>query len=148
MGGREADAARMKFRLESPCFHSDILVGLVIFVVALALAAPVSATTPRASLHGHYRGECRKLTKQIHHFEGTILPMAISRGNRAWERATRAQVARLGNRRADLCPAYGAERTFVARARDQMRRFNQMVQLAGRAALAFFTGGLSGGLAP
>jgi len=141
----EADASRMKFRLASPRFQVGILVGLVL---ALAFATPASASTPRASLHGKYRGECRKLTKQINHFEGTILPLAISRGNRAWERATNAHVERLWHRRADLCPAYGAERTMIARARDQIRRFNKMVDLAGRAALAFFTGGLSGGITP
>jgi hypothetical protein len=135
----------MKFRLQNQRFRSGILVGLV---MALALAAPASATSPRASLHGNYRGQCRQLTKQINHFEGTILPLAISRGNRLWERATNAQVERLWHRRADLCPAYGAERTLLAKARDQMRRFNKMVDLAGRAALAFFTGGLSGGIGP
>ena len=52
------------------------------------------------------------------------------------------------NRRADLCPAYGAERTFLVRARDQIRQFNKMVDVASRAAVAFFTGGLSGGIGP
>ena len=32
----------------------------------------------------------------------------------------------------------------LARAADQMRRFNQMLAAAGRAAAAYFTGGLSG----
>ena len=59
-----------------------------------------------------------------------------------------AQVERLWHRRADLCPKYGAERTLLARAADQARKFNKMVSLAGRAALAFFTGGASGGLLP
>jgi hypothetical protein len=101
-----------------------------------------------AGERGNYRGQCRKLTKQIAHFEGSILPLAISRGNRAWERATNEQINRLWNRRADLCPAYGAERTLLAKAADQARRINKTIALAGRAALAYFTGGLSGGLGP
>ena len=74
--------------------------------------------------------------------------MAIARGNRAWERATNEQVERLWHRRADLCPAYGVERTMLAKAAEQIRRINKMLALAGRAALAFFTGGLSGGIGP
>ncbi len=141
----ETDAVQMKFRAETRRPISGVLIGLVL---TLALAVPAAATTPLAGQRGNYRGQCRKLTKQINHFEGTILPMAIARGNRAWERATNQQVERLWHRRADLCPAYGAERTMMARAADRMRRFNKMLVLAGRAALAFFTGGLSGGLGP
>ena len=135
----------MKLRLQNLQIRSDVFVGLLLVFV---LTASASLATPRASDHGNYRGQCRQLTNQINHFEGTILPMAIQRGNFAWERATNEQVARLWNRRADLCPVYGAERSMIAKARDRMRRFNQMVSLAGRAALAYFTGGLSGGLVP
>jgi hypothetical protein len=134
----------MKLFLGRPRSHVGILVG---FVLALALAFPASAN-PRAGQTGNYRGQCRQLTKQIDHFENSILPLAIARGNRKWERATNEQVERLWHRRADLCPAYGAERTFLVKARDQIRQFNKMVEVAGRAALAFFTGGLTGGLGP
>ncbi len=135
----------MKSRPKSLRTGSGILVGLVL---SLLLAMPAASATRDAGVRGNYRGQCRQLTKQINHFEGSILPLAIARGKFAWERATNAQVKRLWNRRADLCPAYGAERTFLVKARDQIRRFNKMVDLAGRAALAFFTGGLTGGLAP
>ena len=135
----------MKFRLEKRRCVSGLLVGLVL---ALALALPAAATTPLAGEKGNYRGQCRRLTKQIDHYEGTILPMAVARGNRGWERATTEQVERLWHRRADLCPAYGAQRTLLARAADRIRKINQMIALAGRAALTYFTGGLSGGLAP
>ena len=97
-----------------------------------------------ASESAHYRGECRRLTKQLAHFEETVLPMAIARGNRGWEQATNDQIERLWNRRADLCPEYGAERSFMRKAADQTRRFNKLMASAGRAALAFFTGGATG----
>ncbi len=112
----------------------------------MLLALPASAATPNPNRRGKYRGQCRQLTRQIEHYETRILPLAIERGNRAWERATHEQVERLWNRRADLCPAYGAERTLLAKAADQARRFNKMLAAAGRAAAAFFTGGLAGGL--
>ncbi len=111
------------------------------------LAAPVALADGErrlASESGRYRGECRRLTKQIEHFEETVLPMAIARGNRGWEQATNDQIERLWHRRADLCPEYGAERTFLQKAADRTRRFNKFMASAGRAALAFFTGGASG----
>lgn len=133
----------MKFRFQGLQSNLAILVG---FGLILALASPAIGTTLEAGKRGNYRGQCRQLTRQINHFEGTILPLAIARGNRDWERATNEQVARLWHRRADLCPAYGTERTLLARARDRIRKFNQFVAVVGRGALAFFTGGLSGGL--
>jgi hypothetical protein len=116
---------------------------LVVLFVALSwtLATTSLASSPEAGARGRYRGECRRLTKQIEHYEGTILPMAIGRRNAGWERSTNEQVERLWHRRADLCPAYGAERTMMARAADRARRFNQLLVTAGRAVATYFTGG-------
>jgi hypothetical protein len=83
---------------------------------------------------------------QIEHYGETILPLAISRGNTTWEDATEEQILRLWNRRADLCPEYGAERTMLRKTADQIRKFNQFMALAGRAAMTYFTGGITGGL--
>jgi hypothetical protein len=114
-------------------------------LLALLMLAPAAlASSPQAGARGKYRGQCRQLTKQIEHYQGTILPLARARGNRAWEAATNDQVERLWHRRADLCPAYGAERKMLARAADQIRRFNQILAAAGRAAVTYFTGGMSG----
>lgn len=121
--------------------------GVVGSLLLALLCAPVALADGErrlASETGRYRGECRRLTKQISHFEETVLPMAISRGNRAWERATNEQIERLWHRRADLCPEYGARRTFMAKAADETRRFNKFLAQAGRAAAAFFTGGATG----
>jgi hypothetical protein len=135
----------MKFRPGTHRVLSGILVALVL---AAALAVPAAATTPLAGKRGNYRGQCRQLTKQIDHYKGTIRPLAISRRNPKWERATTEQIERLWNRRADLCPAYGSERTLIAKTIDQIRRFNQMIIAAGRAAATYFSGGLSGGVGP
>jgi hypothetical protein len=105
-----------------------------------------SASSPEAAERGRYRGQCKRLTKQIDHFEVRILPRAIERGDRGWEDATNAQIERLWHRRADLCPEYGAERTAMRRTEDQIRRFNKLMAAAGRAALTWFTGGAAGGL--
>ena len=131
------------------CHTRTRRVAVLIVAAGFALASASSAlASPQAGARGNYRGQCRRLTLQIDHYEGTILPMAVSRGNRAWEAATSAQIERLWHRRADLCPAYGRQRTMMARAADQMRKFNELVKMAGRAAVTYFTGGLSGGIGP
>ncbi|MBW2426784.1 MAG: hypothetical protein JRG86_21260 [Deltaproteobacteria bacterium] len=122
-----------------------MLVGLAI---SLALSAAPSAlaggSSPAAGASGNYRGQCKRLTRQIDHYEGTVLPMAVQRGNRAWEQATNRQIERLWHRRADLCPAYGAERSFLRRMKERQRRFNKTIAAAARAAATWFSGGLAG----
>lgn len=121
-----------------------ILVGLL--AAAAMLASPALASSPEAGERGRYRAECRRLTKQIDHYENTILPMAIERHNAGWEKATNDQVERLWHRRADLCPKYGAQRTMMAKAADQARKVNKFLVTAGRAAASYFSGGIAGGL--
>ena len=138
----------MKLRLETPSLLSNLVLAIAVLVMATAMAIPASATTPRAGETGNYRGQCRKLTKQINHYEESVLPMAISRSNRTWERATNEQIARLWHRRADLCPAYGRERTLLAIAAEKARRINKAISVAARGAATFFSGGLSGAFLP
>ncbi len=138
----------MKLRLEMPKVLTRLVCASVVVFLALAMAIPASATTPLAGDTGNYRGQCRRLTKQIDHFEGNILPLAVARGNRTWERATNEQIARLWHRRADLCPAYGRERTMLAIAAEEVRRINKMISVAARGAATFFSGGLSGAFLP
>jgi len=125
-----------------------IAASLVVACLALTHVPAAFASSTEAGERGNYRGQCRRLTLQIDHYQGTILPMAVSRGNRPWEKAMSAQIERLWHRRADLCPVWGAQRTMLARAADRMRKFNAFVAMAGRAAASYFTGGLYGGLVP
>lgn len=132
-----ADGLRMEIRLIHRIGSAVLFVAL-----ALVLATASSASSPEAGDRGNYRGQCRRLTKQINHYEYQILPMAIERGNRTWEKATNEQVERLWHRRADLCPAYGKERTMMAKAADRARKFNKLLATAARAAATYFSGGL------
>jgi hypothetical protein len=126
-------------------FFSRMLVVVVLVVVTGTLAPSAwGASKPEAGERGNYRGQCRRLTRQIDRYEKEVLPLAAARGNRAWQRATEEQVERLWHRRADLCPEYGAERTLRRRMADQRRRFKQFLVTAGRAAAAFFSGGATG----
>jgi len=123
-----------------------VLGGLLLILVigSTPFAGPAAASSPEAGERGLYRGQCRRLTRQIDPYERDVLPRARARGNQAWARATQQQVQRLWNRRADLCPAYGSERTLLRRLADQTRRFNELLATAGRAAATFFTGGAFG----
>jgi hypothetical protein len=119
-----------------PLIRSLILASLVGL-----WAGAAGAYDPDASIHGKYRGQCRRLTKQIEYYDKQVLPLAIQHRNLAWEDATNAQLKRLWNKRADLCPEYGKERARLLRALDRIRAFNKMIARAGRAAAQYFTGG-------
>ena len=115
--------------------------SLVPALLVLLSAGAASAYDPDASVHGNYRGQCRRLTKQLAYYEKTVLPMAIQRRNLAWEKATNDQITRVWNKRADLCPKYGKERARLLRALDRIRAFNKLLAQAGRATLRYFTAG-------
>jgi len=113
-------------------------------VLEAGAAGLAGAASPEAGARGNYRGQCRRLTKQINHYEKVVLPQAYARGNQAWANSTTRHIERLWHRRADLCPEYGAERTFLRRLADRTRRFNRFLARAGRAAATFFSGGAFG----
>lgn len=115
--------------------------SLIPALLVLLFAGSAAAYDPDASVHGNYRGQCRRLTKQLAYYEKTILPMAIQRGDVAWEDATNDQIKRLWHKRADLCPKFGKERARLQRLADRIRAFNKMVARAGRAAARYFTAG-------
>ena len=121
---------------------------LILVVSTWMIAGVGDASSPEAGAQGNYRSQCRRLTKQINHFEGMVLPRAIEQGNRGWEKSTSDHIERLWHRRADLCPAYGAERTLLRKAADDARKVKQFVVAAGKAAATYFSGGLSGALMP
>jgi len=82
------------------------------------------------------------MTKQIDHYEHTVLTMAKARGNAPWASATQAQISRLKNRRADVCPEYGKERTALAKATAKIRKANMVMAKGAKMAAKYFTGGL------
>lgn len=121
---------------------SRVWIGCLALTLLVGLGAGSAlAYDQDASVHGNYRGQCRRLTKQIEYYEEQILPLAIERGDLAWEDATNEHIKRLWNKRADLCPKYGRERARLLRALDRIRQFNRVVARAGRAAARYFTGG-------
>lgn len=114
------------------------ILGLIlIFVLVMA---PVASFAEPVRGKGN-RGDCRRMTKQIDHYENVVLAMAKQRGNKSWEASMEAHLSILKNRRADRCPEYAQQRRLLVRAREQAAQMRRMVSMAGRAAAKYFTGG-------
>ena len=104
-------------------------------LVALVLLVPLAASA------GRNTGECRRMTKQIAHFED-VADLADARNDDLWENSTRSHIARLAERRERLCPdQYGPDRNFAAKSAAVTMAF---LKAAGKAALKFFTFGAYG----
>ena len=111
--------------------------GLLMTLLLPAWAA-AEDNGPRAFTN---RQACRRMTKQINHFEKTVLVMAKDRGNALWEQATEDQINRLKHQRADKCPEYHKQRTVLARAKEQAEQMKQMMAAAAKGAAKYFSGG-------
>lgn len=115
------------------------LVALISFmVVPLAPTSSSAEDAPRRYTNSQV---CRRMTKQIDHFENTVLVMAKDRGNGLWEESTQAHIERLKDQRADRCPEYHKQRTALAIAKQQAEQMRQMMVLAAKGAAKYFTGG-------
>lgn len=104
----------------------NLLVALT--VVALLAAGGVATA-------GSNTGKCRKLTRQIEQFEGT-LALAKQRDDDLWADATKAHIARLGERRANLCPEYRPRN----KAAEFVKTVRTWTRTAAKAAYRYFTG--------
>ena len=105
------------------------------FLIA-ALAAPgLAQAKVEPYKHLPYRGECRKLTRQMAQFAERV-DQASGRGDRAWRESSRLHIARLEARRDRLCPDIKASR--VQKAWNQAK---QIVLAAAKTAITYFTFG-------
>jgi len=100
-----------------------LILGLLV-----AWLVPAAATAQAAG-----SAECRYLTTQITHFEGR-LERAEQLDNEVWQERMGSHIERLSERRREQCPGYGDG--DAARA-----AFTELVDLAARGALSFFTMG-------
>ena len=76
---------------------------------------------------------CRRLTSQIQHFS-SMVERANQLDNAIWAARTQDHLDDLVARRANECPGYSASA-------QAMQAFAQLVRVAGRAALTYFTFG-------
>lgn len=93
-------------------------------------AAPVKPAKVR-------RHECRRLTRQIAHFEG-VAEMAGDRRDELWLGATQDHIRRLEDERIDLCPEYKRPNPLIRFGKGTQK----WIKRAARVATAYFTGGL------
>lgn len=101
----------------------------------LALAAAI-LLPGLATAEPHYR-ECRRITKQIAHFED-VVAMAQDRDDELWEDATEMHIERLTERRHRLCPERYPKINVAARAAQRTKEF---MKLAADVAIKYFTFG-------
>ena len=115
-------------------------------VLALLLLLPAAAASAESSsmaeanmaaVSGKLRRQkCRRLTKQIEHFQ-SVAGMASDRRDQLWYDATQGHVTRLENERIDLCPEYERPNPLIRFGKGTTK----WMKRAARAAATYFTGG-------
>ena len=101
-------------------------------MLGLATAAPATAREPI--------GDCRRLTRQIDHFED-VLVMARERDNALWAESTSDHIERLMYKRARLCPKYAEEILAGEGAQKFAYEAGRFFKAAGKVAIRYFTMG-------
>jgi hypothetical protein len=114
-----------------------VVVGILFFFVLSPLSVLADGERKLSR-----RQDCRRMTKQIAHYEGTVLKMAKDRGNQSWAQSTSDHVNRLKNRRADRCPEYAEQRKVLARAKKQADDMKKLMVSAAKGAAKYFSGGM------
>jgi hypothetical protein len=114
----------------------------VIIVIALSavVLSPGLGFAEKAERAYTNKQMCRRMTRQIAHFEGTVLPMAKGRGNALWADSTNAHIDRLKNHRADVCPEWGKQRKALIKAKKEWDQMKAYAKIAAKYALKYFTG--------
>jgi hypothetical protein len=105
-----------------------------------ALLALVLWLSPAAAIAEKVTGECRRITRQIDHFED-VVRMAQERENQLWEQSTKRHIQTLGERRARLCPEYAKQFEERSKARRFAKATGEMIKTAGQLFLKYMTFG-------
>ena len=107
-------------------------------MVAALVAGLVLA--PGAAWAARNTGECRRITRQIDHFED-VGRMAEERGDQLWEDSTRRHIGRIEVRRPGLCPEFAKQLRSRSRAARAARQTKEFLKMAAKVAMRFFTFG-------
>ena len=103
-------------------------VALLSLVLVLAPAVSHAATNTQV---------CKRMSKQIAHFEG-VIERAHHRNDQLWEAGTRRHVERLSARRDIICPEFAAR---VAAHRRAIEQTKKLMAAAAKVAIRYFTFG-------
>ncbi|RIK98239.1 MAG: hypothetical protein DCC71_21135 [Proteobacteria bacterium] len=83
---------------------------------------------------GRHNGECKRITRQIQRY-AEVADMAKERGDERWEEGTLNHIARLSERRAQLCPTLYAQKPIG-------QELAKILKGAAKIAMKLFTMGL------
>jgi hypothetical protein len=101
--------------------------GLAVFLIAAPLLAANTA----------YRGECKRMTRQMARYERDA-KWAQQRGDAMWREASKDRVKQLEGRRDELCP-HMKKKNPVAKAAEKAA---DLIAAAAKAAAPYFIPGL------
>ena len=110
--------------------------ALVLVLAPLAAGAEDAPEAPQIARGPGSPAECARLEKQIQHFEGMV-ERAEALDNDMWAERTQQHVDLLKERQKVRCPRDAED----ASAKAAMLAFLNMLKLAGKAALSYFTFG-------
>lgn len=102
--------------------------------IAVAVAVVWMWIGPSAAWAGS--AECRYLDQKIAHFQAQEV-RAEQLDNELWQTRFADHIEELKNRRSGSCPGYSARE----QAAETARQFNELLKLAARGALTYFTMG-------
>ena len=108
-----------------------LLRAIALGLAVLWIAAPVVAANKG------YRGECKRMTRQMARYERDA-KWAAQRGDAMWREASKARVKQLEGRRDELCPHLKKKNPVVAAA----EKAADLVAAAAKAAAPYFIPGL------
>ncbi|MDG2335334.1 MAG: hypothetical protein P8Q97_14005 [Myxococcota bacterium] len=117
-----------------------IVLFLVLCFVCGLFLGPAALADPGEKQMSN-RQTCNRLSRQIDHFEGTVLKMAEERDDALWQESTEKHAAHLRSRRASLCPKYAEEERLLAKARAEAERVQKAMMTAAKGAAKYFSGG-------
>lgn len=110
--------------------------------LAISAVCALCTLAPAPAVAGPHP-ECRRMTRQIEHFEG-VVELAEERGNALWEAETRRHIGRLELQRARRCPKYAEEMKRRNLAQKAAYETGKFLKKAGMIALRVFTFGAYG----
>jgi hypothetical protein len=114
---------------------------LVLVLIAVLMLLPANVFAGGKPTYRGNRGECRRMTKQINHYENVVLKRARDRGDAMWEASMEEHLSRLKNRRADRCPDYREQRKVLSALAKQAAQMRALMAAAAKGAAKYFTGG-------
>jgi hypothetical protein len=106
------------------------------FLPSVSLSIGLACLLFDGAAHAMNQSQCRRLTRQIHQYQG-VAKMAADRGDELWLEGTLNHVQRLSDRRIKQCPEYDQPST----AERMALWMKEMTRAAAKAFIKYMTFG-------